>query len=191
MLSDPLFLSLATLAVILIGLAKGGFAGVGALAMPVLAMACSPVQAATILLPILIMGDIVSVWAFRHSWNRRIVAIMLPGGLLGIGIGWSMAAYLPITAIMADLGVIAIAFGLWRLWIERGGRVPAPSMSSPMVGSFFGLVTGFTSQIGHAAARRFKCGSRRKGCHIWSMWHLRRPVCLVELCENPRLFCLG
>lgn len=156
MLTDPYFLTLAALAVILIGMAKGGFAGLGTLATPVLAIAIDPVQAAAILLPILIVGDIISVWAFRHSWNHRIVAIMLPGSLIGVAIGWFMAASLPITAIMAALGFISIAFGLWRLWIERGGRVPVPSKSSPLIGAAFGVATGFTSQIGHAGGPPFQ-----------------------------------
>lgn len=156
MLTDPLFLIAAIIAVTLIGFAKGGFSGLGALATPVLALAINPVQAAAILLPILIASDIVSVWSFRHSWNKRIVAIMLPGALLGVGVGWLMAASLPVTAIMAALGCISIAFGAWRLWVERGGTIPAPSRSSVPVGAAFGFATGFTSQIAHAGGPPFQ-----------------------------------
>ena len=156
MLSDPWFLLAACIAVILIGFSKGGFAGLGALATPVLALAIGPVQAAAILLPLLIAGDVVSVWSFRHSWNRRIVAIMLPGALVGITLGWLIAAKLPVTAIMAALGIISIGFGLWRLWVERGGRTPAPTQASPVVGALFGAATGFTSQIAHAGGPPFQ-----------------------------------
>ena len=38
MLTDPFFYAMAVPAVILMGLAKGGFAGVGAIAMPLLAL---------------------------------------------------------------------------------------------------------------------------------------------------------
>ena len=50
MVQDPLFYALAVPAVVLMGLAKGGFSGVGAVSMPLLAMAISPVKAAAILL---------------------------------------------------------------------------------------------------------------------------------------------
>jgi len=73
MLTDPLFYALAIPAVILLGLAKGGFAGVGAISLPLLALAISPVQAAAILLPVLILQDVVGVWAFRRSWDRAIL----------------------------------------------------------------------------------------------------------------------
>jgi hypothetical protein len=51
---DTLFYFAAVPAVILMGLAKGGFAGIGAFAMPLLALAISPVRAAAIVLPLLI-----------------------------------------------------------------------------------------------------------------------------------------
>jgi uncharacterized membrane protein YfcA len=66
-LTDPWFYAAAIPAVILLGLAKGGFAGIGILGVPLLALVISPVQAAAILLPILLVQDIVSVAAFRRS----------------------------------------------------------------------------------------------------------------------------
>ncbi len=156
MLHDPLFLMCATVAVILVGLAKGGLAGIGALGTPVLALAISPVEAAAILLPILIVQDVVSVWAFRHSWNRRIVAIMLPGALAGIGLGYLFAMALPMKAVLGALGSISIVFGLWRLWVERGGRIAAASTSPAWAGVLFGALSGFLSQIAHSGGPPFQ-----------------------------------
>jgi hypothetical protein len=50
-------------AVILVGLSKGGFSGLSLLSIPLLALVTSPIRAAAIMLPILIVQDIVSVWA--------------------------------------------------------------------------------------------------------------------------------
>ncbi|RYG10985.1 MAG: sulfite exporter TauE/SafE family protein, partial [Caulobacteraceae bacterium] len=88
MLTDPVFYLLAVPGVVLLGLAKGGFAGVGAVVMPVLALVIPPVQAAAIVLPILIIQDVVGVWAFRKSWDRRILALILPSGAVGVGLGY-------------------------------------------------------------------------------------------------------
>ena len=63
---------------ILLGLAKGGFSGIGVIAVPMIALAVSPVLAASITLPILIVQDVVSVWAFRKTWDRNVLAVMLP-----------------------------------------------------------------------------------------------------------------
>jgi len=65
---------------VLLGLSKGGFSGLSTLAMPLFALAISPVKAAAIILPILIVQDWVSVWAFRRDWEPRNLAILAPAG---------------------------------------------------------------------------------------------------------------
>lgn len=146
----------ACVAVFILGLSKGGLSGLGALATPLLALVLPPSRAAAILLPILLVQDAVTVWTFRKSWNRWIVAWVLPGALIGIALGYSFAAGLPVHAVMAALGCITVVFGVHRLWIERGGRMVAPSNSPGWVGTLFGVVTGFTSQIAHAGAPPFQ-----------------------------------
>lgn len=143
-------IALACLVVFIVGLAKGGFAGLGALATPLFALGVAPVTAAAILLPILIVQDAVSVWSFRKSWSRWAVGWMLPGALVGVICGYAFAASLSMAAVTGALGVITLGFGLYRLWLERGGRIAAAAKSPGWVGSLFGVVTGFTSQIAHA-----------------------------------------
>lgn len=144
-------------AVVLIGLAKGGFSGLGALGTPLMALGMDdPVRAAAILLPILIAQDVVGVAAFRKSWDGRVIAAMLPGAIAGILLGYLLAAKVSSAAVMAVLGAVTILFGVYRLWIERGGRIAASSDSPNWVGSLFGVATGFTSQIAHAGGPPFQ-----------------------------------
>jgi uncharacterized membrane protein YfcA len=59
LLSNPWFYATAVPAVILVGLSKGGFGGTMALVgVPLMALIMSPVQAAAIMLPILVIMDI-------------------------------------------------------------------------------------------------------------------------------------
>ncbi|HEX8238843.1 MAG TPA: sulfite exporter TauE/SafE family protein [Allosphingosinicella sp.] len=154
---DPNFYLFAIPAVILIGLAKGGFTGLGALGTPLMALGVDdPVRAAAILLPILIAQDVVSVAAFRRSCDGRVLAAMLPGAAVGIGLGWLLAARISSDAVMAVLGAISILFGAYRLIAERGGRIAASSASPPWVGGLFGIAAGFTSQIAHAGGPPFQ-----------------------------------
>jgi uncharacterized protein len=155
-LSDPAALAACAVAVILVGMAKGGFSGLGALGTPVAALVLPPSTAAAILLPILIVQDVVSVWSFRHSWSKWIVGWMLPGAMIGVGIGWALAASIDEKALMGVLGAITLLFGLYRLWIERGARQVAASTSPGWVGALFGVVTGFTSQVAHAGGPPFQ-----------------------------------
>lgn len=153
---DLAFYLLAIPAVMLVGLAKGGFSGMGALGMPLLALAMDPVQAAAILLPILIAQDVIGVAAFRRTWDGRILAIMLPGAAFGVVLGWWFAASVSSNVVMVAVGAISILFGAYRLWIERGARIAASTNSPAWVGALFGVATGFTSQIAHAGGPPFQ-----------------------------------
>ena len=156
LLSDPATLTLAIIAVMVLGLAKGGFSGLGALATPLLALTLPPVTAAAMLLPILLVQDVVSVWSFRKSWSGSIIAWMLPGAALGVALAALFAASVPEARVLFLLGAITSAFGGYRLWAERGGLIVAPSSSPGWVGTLFGVACGFTSQIAHAGGPPFQ-----------------------------------
>ena len=156
MIQDPIFYLLATPAVILLGLSKGGLAGAGSLALPLLVLVIDPVQAAAILLPILIAQDIVGVWSFRRHLDWYVLGWTLPGATLGILIGYLFAASVSSAAVMALVGVISIAFGAYRLWLGRRAAPTAGAPSPGWVGSLAGVASGFTSQIAHAGAPPFQ-----------------------------------
>jgi uncharacterized membrane protein YfcA len=140
----------------MLGLAKGGFAGVGSLALPIIALTISPVRAAAILLPILIVQDVVGVWAFRRDWDGHVLGWMLPGAGLGIALGYGFAASVDADMVLGAVGAVSVVFGAYRLWIERRGVPQAASGSPGWVGSLFGVASGFTSQIAHAGQPPFQ-----------------------------------
>jgi uncharacterized membrane protein YfcA len=146
---EPTFYLAAIPSVILMGLSKGGFSGLGLLSMALLATVVSPVRAAAIMLPILVVQDIVSVWAYRRSFDKRILWIMLPGSILGVGVGWWVASLVSEAAVRLAVGVIAVAFVL--VWVYRRSRQaekPRPIEVAP--GLFWGAVAGYTSFVAHA-----------------------------------------
>src|SRR5262249_10143889 len=150
--SNPWFYAAAIPAVVAVGLAKGGFAGLGTLAVPILTLVMSPVQAAAIVLPILISQDVVSVWVFRRLLDLKLVGILISGGAVGVLLGFLLAKSVSEAGVEAALGAISIAFGLQRLWLERRGAGAAPWHARAWIGVLFGVVSGFTSQIAHAGA---------------------------------------
>lgn len=156
MLTDPMFYALAVPGVILLGLAKGGFAGVGMITMPVLALIISPLQAAAILLPILIVQDMVGVWAFRKSWDREVLALMLPSAAVGVGLGYLLASRVSVSVILGLLGLISVLFAAYRLWLARSGRPIQAKNGHPVVGAALGVAAGFTSHIAHAGQPPFQ-----------------------------------
>lgn len=155
MIVDLPFYLLAIPAVLLLGLSKGGFAGMGALSVPLLALVVDPVRAAAILLPILIAQDIVGIWAFRRSIDWSVLLWTLPGAVLGILLGYGFARSVTPEAVMAAVGGVSLAFGVQRLWAGRHGP-PAPARTPGWLGTIAGTVSGFTSQIAHAGGPPFQ-----------------------------------
>lgn len=144
------FYIVAVSAVVLLGLSKGGFVGVGAISLPLMALVAPPVAAAAILLPILIAQDLVSMWVFRRDRDDHILRVLIPGSIVGIVLGYLLAAMVSTEAVLGCVGVVSITFGLYRLWIERGGSVISSRSLPDWTGSFFGIAAGFTSQVAHA-----------------------------------------
>lgn len=153
---DPVSLSLIVSSLLLLGLAKGGLAGIGMLGMPLMAMVFPPVEAGAILLPLLIAQDAFGVWLYRKSWNRNVLAWMIPGAAVGVIAAALFAASVSEKAILALLGVISVFFGLWRLWVAWHRIASGPLARSEWPGVIFGLFSGFTSQIAHAGAPPFQ-----------------------------------
>jgi uncharacterized membrane protein YfcA len=149
-LTTPGQIVVATLAVLLVGLAKGGLGGATALfGMVIMSTVLSPVQAAGILLPILVIMDLVSVYIWRGQWDLKILRIMLPGAFVGIGIGWFTAAMVSDDAIRLIVGSIAMAFALRWAWSLRGPTsAPRPHHSGRA--TWWGAVSGYTSFVAHA-----------------------------------------
>ena len=116
---DPAFYLAAIPAVILLGLSKGGFSGLSSLAMPLFALAISPVKAAAIVLPILIVQDWVSVWAFRRDFDLRNLAILAPAGAIGVAAGWLLAARVDEQAVRLAVGLISVGFVVFMLLRDR------------------------------------------------------------------------
>ncbi len=165
LITDPWFYAAAIPAVLLFGIAKGGFGGgLGAAAVPLMALVISPVQAAAILLPILCLMDLVTLWAYRGRWNRAELRLLLPASLAGIFVGALSFEYLSADGIRLCVGIVAVSFTL-HYWANRlrpaAGDLPDFPRSAGIPAA---SVAGFTSFIAHA------------GGPPLNMYMLRRPL---------------
>jgi hypothetical protein len=146
LITDPLFYALAVPSVIALGLSKGGFAGVGQMATPLLALVMPPLEAAAIFLPIMIVQDLNAIWVYRRDWDRRILAIMIPGAIIGIAAAGFLAAYISDAAVRVFIGVTTIVFVVYAFAVMM--RLPRPaSAASVTAGVIWGALSGFTSTI--------------------------------------------
>ena len=68
---------IAAMGVFFFGIAKGGFVGpISLLAVPLMSLVMSPLKAAGILLPLLVLMDIIAGWIFWKKWNIKILKII-------------------------------------------------------------------------------------------------------------------
>ena len=141
-ISDPYFYCAAIPAVIFLGLAKGGFSGVGTAATPLLALYLPPLEAAALLLPILVSQDLISIYVYRRDWDASNLKILLPGAVVGMAFGWLIASHVSDNAVRLAVGVIGVAF-VANLWLRRA--VIEPRRMSAASGVFWGALSGFTS----------------------------------------------
>jgi len=141
------FWVVAVPAVTLTGISKGGMGGGAAgIATPLLAMVISPVQAAAVMLPILCMMDLAGLQVYLGRWDRRIMRVILPAGLLGCVVGTLTFSHLNDNWIRLLLGVMALAFLAYNL-MPRAVPLRKPSDRQ---GYFWSMLSGFTSFVSHS-----------------------------------------
>ncbi|MDP2063648.1 MAG: sulfite exporter TauE/SafE family protein [Phaeovulum sp.] len=138
---------LAVAAAVLVGLSKGGLPVVSMLAVPMLALVMSPVAAAGLLLPVYVVSDMFGLWAWRKAYDRRVLAIVAPAAVLGIGLGWATASMVSDRMVGGLVGLIGTLFALNAIIRPRiGGAREA----RPGPGIFWGTIAGFTSFVSHS-----------------------------------------
>jgi uncharacterized membrane protein YfcA len=147
MMAEVWFWLAAVVAATVVGLSKGGLPVVGVLAVPVMALVMNPVVAAGMLLPVYVVSDMFGLYAYRHAFDRRVLAIVVPGAIVGIGIGWATASIVPEAAVTLLVGVIGVAFSLNL--ILRKPVIAEPKRAEVAPGLFWGTVAGFTSFVSH------------------------------------------
>ena len=155
MSGETQFYLVAIPAVILFGLSKGGFSGLGTIGVPLLSLVASPVRAAAIILPILLVQDWLSVWAFRRDFSPRNLIILIPSSMIGVGVGWLFAARVSDDAVRLAIGVISIVFVLYMLIRDRLGHAAVEKPGVPS-GILWGSLSGFTSFVSHAGSPPFQ-----------------------------------
>lgn len=149
MITDPAFYLAAIPAIMVLGLSKGGFSGLGMAALPLMSLVVPPLQGAAIILPILMAQDVVSLFAYRKTWNRDVVLRFLPGGVLGLCAGAVLAAYVSDAMVQLMVGCLACVFVITH-WLKKAPKDDVVRQPGTARGLLLGALSGFTSFIANA-----------------------------------------
>ncbi|MEO0637898.1 MAG: sulfite exporter TauE/SafE family protein [Pseudomonadota bacterium] len=153
-LANPWFYAVAIPALFIVGLTKGGLGGLGAVfGVPIMSLVINPVQAAAIMLPIMIVMDVMGVVSWRAKFHPGIMKAMLPGAIVGVAVGWFFAASLSSDWIRIIVALVALGF-LLNEWFGTKAKTAEPRKveDTRAAGAFWGAASGFTSFVAHAGS---------------------------------------
>jgi uncharacterized protein len=152
---DPVFWSIAVLAVVIVSFSKAGLLGsLGMVAVPLLSLVMPARDAAGMFLPLLLVMDVIAIWTYRQDANWHILKIMIPGAAIGTLIGWALWTVVSDAMVLLFVGVITLLFILDAMLPLRKKLEGLPP-SRPW-GWFWGGFAGFTSFISHTGGPPFQ-----------------------------------
>ncbi|MFW6188877.1 MAG: sulfite exporter TauE/SafE family protein [Planctomycetota bacterium] len=150
----------AGVAALLVGLSKAGFgAGAGLLAVPLMTAVLGPQAMLPVMLLVLITGDVFSIWHYRTDHDKRNLAMLIPGLVLGVAAGWLALDWfreLPHAELWMKrvIGFLAVSFvGLQFYRMQREHRLGLPGepyRPRAAHGVGLGAAAGLTSTLAHA-----------------------------------------
>ena len=144
---DLYFYFFASFGVIVFGLSKGGFPGpISMLAVPIMSFAMSPLKAAGILLPLLLVMDVIALYLYWNKWDIKLLKIIIPSSIVGIIIGTFTFQYTSENQIRILVGIISILFVFISIY-QKNSSLLNPTKSK---GVFWSGAAGYTSFLIHA-----------------------------------------
>lgn len=134
----------------MIGLAKGGFGGLGALLTPLLALVVPVALAVGVLLPMLMVGDAFALYMYWKEWDLELVKRMLPAGIAGALVGTFLLSWLPPDGLRIILGIFVLVVVAYKFLSDRIQAIrydPRP-WHAPAAGFLSGVASGMFNSGG-------------------------------------------
>lgn len=142
---------LAALAALCIGLAKGGFGGLGMVAVLLMAQVLPARESTGAILPMLITADIFAVKAYHQHADRKLVLRLLWPALAGIVCGWLLMPHIPAHVFGRVIGWLTLGLIILVLIQKYGGPMLKFAAEHPGIAWPFGWLAGITTMLANAA----------------------------------------
>ncbi|REK85628.1 sulfite exporter TauE/SafE family protein [Streptomyces inhibens] len=165
-MSDLGVISLATLvlAALLVGVSKTAISGVGALSVALFAAVLPAKESTGALLPLLLVGDVLAVRAYRKHTDWPALLRLMPSVAAGVLLGVAFVAVTEDTVIRRTIGVLLLTIVLHHVWRHQRSRRARERRASggtdaetdraagPRRGHtlLFGLLAGFATMVANA-----------------------------------------
>jgi uncharacterized membrane protein YfcA len=154
MIAGPLLWLFAALGAFMVGISKAGITGLSILSIALFTQVFpSSKQASGLVLPLLIFGDFVAVFAYRKHTQWGYVWRLFPWTALGVVLGYLALGRISDHATKSLIGGIIVslaALSFWRSYIA----VPNEQRTAALhwsVAALIGVIAGFITLIANAA----------------------------------------
>lgn len=140
------------LAAALVGFAKTALGGAGSLAVVLFAAALPARESTGALLPLLICGDLVAVWIYRHHGSWATLVRLLPGVLPGLLLGAMFVAVVDDRIMRLTIGLVLLVMtGIQLAQRVRGRRLDESAIHEHRgLAVLVGVVAGFATMTANA-----------------------------------------
>jgi len=134
----------------MIGFAKGGFGGLGALLTPILALVLPVASAVGVLLPMLMVGDVFAVYMYWKEWDLDLVRRMLPAGIVGALAGTALLSSVSANGLRIILGIFVLGLVTYKFLSDRIQtiRYEPSAWHAPAAGFLAGIASGMFNSGG-------------------------------------------
>lgn len=152
--AGPLLWFFAALGAFMVGVSKAGITGLSILSIALFTQVFpSSKQASGLVLPLLIFGDLVAVFAYRKHTQWHHLWRLFPWTALGVVLGYIALGRISDHAAKSLIGGIIVslaALSFWRRYASVPDDMPSAARHWP-VAALIGVVAGFITLVANAA----------------------------------------
>lgn len=129
------------LCALLIGFSKTALGGMALVAVVLTSQVVATKDSTAVVLVMLLVGDLVATWTYRHDVDWRLIARLIPPVLVGIGAGALFLNWVDGPMLKRTMGVILLVLLVLGLWPDK------LAAHRPSVGMAYGGLAGFTTMV--------------------------------------------
>lgn len=145
---DLMTIVLIATVVLLIGISKSAFAGaLGVFAVPLLMIKLPATEAIALMLPLLIVGDMLSVRSYWRKWDHKLLMSLIPGAILGVSVAYLIIDFINAQHLRLIIGFICIVFSVKNILFKQ---ITLTALNNKVGALIMSMFSGITSSLVHA-----------------------------------------
>ncbi len=143
---------LMVLAAVVIGFSKTALGGLAVIAVAIFATILPAKESTAAVLVLLIVGDLVAVWHYRHDADWSLIRRLLPAVLPGLVLGSVFLLVVSDDVLRRSIGVVLLVLVLLQLLVKWRSVAPASSAHEHRAAAWTaGTAAGFATMTANAA----------------------------------------